>query len=662
MHFHRIYIFSIFIFGLISIQLSVQAQEPIDEDYLDAQEETSEATEMLELLEQLKQQPLDLNKVSRDELLQIPFLLPVQAELIIQYRKTLGHYTDFLELYNIPELSPEIIDSIRPFLIISMPTPINLTFDSRIRLKGLLSPNQDEPDSPLKVYQRYHVTTGEKMSAWFLLEKDPGEKQLNDFQSASIARTKLPLNSQLILGNFNVKIAQGLILSGPYGQALAADPLSPFKNHTPTIQPYRSVNENSALRGFAWQMEKEQFKYLLFVSNARRDANLTPDGKITSLYESGIHQTASEVEKKQRTTEQLVGTSFSSSFFNKIRIGFTFLASHFQHPFVNQEPERKRFAFQGRDNYFYGFDFNYLQAPFTLVGELAWQKSGQPALTTGFVFSKRQLQALLFYQYYSPQFYNIHGRAWGSFMSLPQNNEGFYAGLKYRLLKNTRLNAYLNFSRTPWRTYLEKMPVESRKSMLQLTQQINRNCRLSVYTRISQDTQGYSYLNQYLLSQTALLSNLYYHLRVQVEYKLQPYLKFRTRFEKKWAKAPQDNLFISSISPKLDSGTLIYHQLQGNIKPAIDFQVRYYLFHVSDYPARLYAYEADVPGMMTNFLFQDLGSRWYFSGRYTWQGRVVLAFKFATTYFKNQYMNGTAFEMPDLSIRRELSLCCDVQF
>ncbi|MBN2091420.1 helix-hairpin-helix domain-containing protein, partial [candidate division KSB1 bacterium] len=619
MPYFKLLIYLTCVFGFLLNISSAPAQEPNNEDYFDTQEETSEATEIIELLEHLKKHPIDLNKASRDELLQIAFLLPVQVDQILQYRKTAGLFTDILELYHIPELSTETIDMIRPYLTISTVPPINLTFNSRIRIKGLLSSKQDKLVSPLKIYQRYHISTGEKVNAWILLEKDPGEKPLNDFQSAAFVIDNFLQNSKLLIGNYNVKIAQGLILSGPYGQALAADPLSPLQNHSRIIQPYRSVNENSALHGLAWQFEKASSKYLFFISNAKRDANLTPDGEITSLYDSGIHQTPSELKKKQRTTEQLYGATFSSSFFKKILIGMTFLASHFEHPFVSLEPERKRFAFQGRDNQFYGFDFNILQAPLSLSGEIAWQKSGHHAITTGIVISQRGLQALLFYRNYSPQFYSIHGRAWGNFMSIPKNEEGFYAGLKYRLTKNTKLSAYLNFSRTPWRTYFEKMPVESRKSRLQITHQLNKSCHFVLSTHMGEETQGYSYSNQYHLNRTVLLSNRYYHLRFQMDFKLLPYLKFRMRFEKKWAKMPEDNLLITNILPKFNTGTLIYHQLQGNIKPTTDFQIRFYLFHISEYPARLYAYEADIPGIMTNFLFQDQGYRWYFSGRYHWQ-------------------------------------------
>ncbi len=655
----RIYLNSLLTIGFLLIQFSAQAQEPNDEDYFDNQEETSEATEIAELLEQLKQHPLDLNKASRDELLQIPFLLSVQVDQILQYRIANGHFNDFSELNNIPELSAETIERIQPYLTISTTPPIKLNFDSRLRIKGLLS---EETDSPLRIYQRYHISTGEKLNAWILLEKDPGEKTLNDFQSASMVIDKLPQNSRLLIGNYRVKIAQGLILSGPYGQTIATDPLSPVQNHFRTIQPYRSVNENSALFGLAWQAGQERFRSIIFVSNANRDANLTPDKKITSLYDTGIHQMPSELRKKQSTTENLYGATFSSSLFDKMQIGITFLASHFQHPFINHEPDRKRFAFQGQDNHFYGFDFNFIQASLNLAGEFAWQKSGHHAFTTGIVLSQRGLQALLFYRNYAPQFHNIHGRAWGSFMSIPQNEEGFYAGLKYRLLKNTKINAYLNFSRTPWRTYYEKMPVESRKSMLQLTHRLNKNCLFTISSRIGEETQAYSYLNQHHLNQDALLSNFYHHLRFQMDFRLSPQLKFRSRYEKKWAKTPADNLFLTNINTKSSTGTLIYHQLQWNLKPAWDFQIRFYLFDVSDYPARLYAYEADIPGMMTNFLFQNRGNRWYFSGRYYWQKRVALAFKFATTGLKEQSRNGSLFEMNNQSISQELSLCCDIQF
>jgi len=60
--------------------------------------------------------PVNLNTATVDELTQIPDIGPVLATAIVEYREEYGKYLDIKELLDIPGITNELYDRIKPYV------------------------------------------------------------------------------------------------------------------------------------------------------------------------------------------------------------------------------------------------------------------------------------------------------------------------------------------------------------------------------------------------------------------------------------------------------------------------------------------------------------------------------------------------------------------
>lgn len=616
------------------------AQTQYEEELLENQEETVDQTELLERLERLRRAPINLNTTDAAGLTRIPFILPIHAKAIVEFRKKHGHFTTVSELTGVPNLPGDFPEILTPYLYISRPVkkpglPYAISTRTRINRKIEKSIGFQEgiyANSPLKFYQRITFQLKDNFDFGILFEKDNGEQLLNDFQATYLKFNNLPFNSQVLLGNFSVRIGQGLIHWGSYGLGLSANPVSAILQTGRQLKPYRSVAENNALQGVGWRIETTHFNAIVFASEISRDATLDTTNSITSFYTSGLHRTETELSKINQVTEKLHGASLAFVPVAPLRIGVTYSRTNFNKKIIPADSTRKRFAFTGTTNQLMGLDFYLFLGQFNFFGEIARSQNNQYAMTSGVVLSKKAITLTFLYRSYAAGFHSLHGRGFGSFSGSPQNEIGFFSGVRFRPLKNTIINAWFDFSRTPWRTYWQEMPIASKRTFFQFSQNINNNWHITLQWRANEREQNYSYLNEFNINKTQILPKLSQNIRLQINYRLSDRFLLRNRIEKKWMKFIHRALWHQSEMNRQE-GWIAFQDIRVKIRNSLQLHGRLCFFDAPSNDIKVYAFENSVPGVMTNRMFIGRGSRWYLLAKYKLNKTVHWALKFSSDFF-----------------------------
>lgn len=639
-----------------------QAQTRSEEDLLENETETSDETDLPELLEALRRQPVQLNQATATELTVIPFILPGFARSIVEYRQKFGYFTDLAQLAEIPELPTDFAETIRPYVTLDEARPLALHFSSRTRIKRQLDLPPEFSDStyfnsPVKFYQRFQFQFSEQIQSGILLEKDSGENNYRDYQSFFLNWQNLPFNSQIIVGDYSFSSGLGLILGGPYGASLSADPISSANRQFQVLKPFQSVDENSAFRGLAWRADPKRVTTQIIFSHRELDASLDEFGQVRSIYTAGVHRNARELAKKDQVEEQVLGAAVLFEPNPGLKFGGTLVDFQYNRSFICTDSVRSRFAFVGKHNQLGSFSFNYIHRWLSFSGEFARGLNQTHAVTTGSTLALRDLVVNLLYRYYDPAFQSPRGRAFGQFSETPQNETGFFSAVRYRFSRRTLLQSYFDFSRQPWRSYLNTMPRESKNFYVQLNQKINPNWAVTTQYRIRRVEESATVEDAYGHEKKYLIPKISQNLRLQVDINLSAYFLIRSRIEKKWTKFVHSTLWENARLPD-QQGWLVYQQVNLRLRNRLAVYGRISFFDISDYEARIYSFENDLPGNLTNRMLMHRGSRWFGMLVYNPSPWLRCALKMSTDYFDKRTEDET--EVPGTK-NNELAFLIDLE-
>ncbi|HMU76923.1 MAG TPA: helix-hairpin-helix domain-containing protein, partial [Bacteroidia bacterium] len=113
------------------------------ENIANTADESADLTELTEQLQQLAANPINLNKATREDLLQTGLFSEVQADAIIEHREISGKFISLYELQSIDYLSLEDIEEILPYVTVGNTEDIKATLkkifsdgNSRLIVRG----------------------------------------------------------------------------------------------------------------------------------------------------------------------------------------------------------------------------------------------------------------------------------------------------------------------------------------------------------------------------------------------------------------------------------------------------------------------------------------------------------------------------------------------
>ncbi len=612
----------------------VNGQSPDIEDLLEHMDEYDDSSEILRYLQDKAEHPINVNTASVQEFQTIPWISPIMAAKIIHYREKHNGIRDVKELRQLPGME-NTFHIIEPFLTATYQPSFQLAFESRHRLQRRLVLPQGYRDStftggPEKFYTRLQGTVAGNLFLGMLTEKDAGEKAFTDHTAVAIKVTLSP-NIKIVGGHYSYECAQGLVFWGAYKMFKGSNPVAPAKQRARGLKPFLSTNENAAFNGIGLQTNVASFQLDIFYSNKKRDAHIENDLIIT-MPNTGYHRTETEISRRNRLQEELFGGHLNVPLWRYARIGVSYQYLQFDKPFAQNKKYWQLHSYDCQYNHVVGMNVDATVDPFNFFAEIAQSRSTGKALFAGLWFGRENIETILSWRYYEPEFYNIYSNAFGEY-SGNQNEKGVYFGWRAQPFSGTRISFFLDNYEKIWPVKSTSMPDGGTELLVQVEQQMNKKLDLTVRLKHKVKHTDVDAIDRFGNDVKNNAETGQNNGRIQVDYSPLPGLHFRSRFELTWNKWRH---ITETMLPCADSlGTFLYHDVR--IKPFSNLLIytRWTSFDAPLYPLRFYQFENEHPGTMRIKMLYGRGQRWYILGRYSSSFLRVSA-KYEYTFYDNR--------------------------
>jgi len=605
---------------------SLVAQDPQLEQLLEQQKQYSDISELIELLAKFEKEPIDLNRATAEQLAQLPWISTVLAVAIVKYRTGYGRFRQVDDLQKIPGFNPELLPILKKYVTVAAQKKApELDLSTRVRVSRNLEGN-NTPDNyllPFKTYQRLILTYGNHIRMGGLLEKDRDERRLDDLRLFFVEYHDRFGGNQLILGNYRLEFGWGLVFGNPYAFFKGTDPIYPAKRRGRGMLGYTLVDENASLYGLSGQFCSKIHRFVFFISSAKLDASLDSRGYVTNFYRSGYHRTSAELNRKDQLSEDLFGARLFINPTDYFSMGLTYYQSRFDRPVARSNNSWQRFAFAGKMNELVGMDFSLTVGQFNWFGEMARSKNHGFGMLTGCHIDTRPLELVILVRNYSKNFTSFHANSFREQGQTPQNEQGVYFGVELRPRRRLKFSLYFDQFRFPWRTYRLPMPSGGKELFFRTKYKPMKNLALSLKFTSKQKDQKISGI-------PAIVVRHQKRLRFQVEFRPGGKLRFRNRIERSWTNYGDDMTF--HRAPHF-TGILLYQDISLAFSKQFDLAARITFFDTDGYESRIYQFEHDVPGILTNQMLYGTGSRWYFRFRWRISAAIRLSMKISSTQF-----------------------------
>lgn len=639
-------------------------EENIEQLSMDEEEKNWE--DELEELSNRLQEPININSISKQGLEQFPFLTDIQIENILAYVYIHGQMQTIYELQLVKEMDKRTIDLLLPFICV-LPIPEKRGFP---RLKTLLKYGKQEIltrlDVPLytrKGYQknylgpsmyhslRYTYRYGDYLQMGFTGEKDAGEplfalynRKGYDYYSIYFLLHNLGRLKTLALGNYRLSFGQGLVLSTDFHLGKTYS-LSTADNRSGGIRKHGSTDEYNYFRGAAATVEiTPALQISVFYSHRSMDG-VVEEGKITSIYKTGLHRTEKEVEKANAFTLQLMGGN--ATYENKnLKVGMTGIYYFFNHTYKPELRTYAKYNLQGNNFYNVGIDYKYRWNRLTLTGEAATGKQGYALLNQLKYNVLTGYQLLLVHRYYSHDYWAMFAHSFGE-SSAPQNENGWYLAAEAAPFAHWKFFASLDLFSFPWWKYRISKPSQGVDVMFQSVYFPKRNLSMYVNYRYKQKERDMTGT-----SGKVVLSTYQHRFRYRLTYSPDNF-QLRTT---------ADYNHFHSRGQKEGQG----YQLTQSFTYIFSFPIKVSLqgtyFHTDDYDSRIYASER---GLLYTFYtpsYYGQGFRFSAHVRYDMNKAFMFLVKFGQTIYQDREAIGSGNDLIRGNKKADLQMQLRIKF
>ncbi|GJM31941.1 MAG: hypothetical protein DHS20C18_09420 [Saprospiraceae bacterium] len=692
----RVFYFLCFLFPVIgwaqSDTSSIELQEPpqqIIEDFLSnsESEEEFDFNTLYESLASYRDNPINLNKTSEEELRELNLLTDVQILNFLRYREVAGDLIAIYELQAVPGFDLLTIRTIQPFVSVSgslddFRVPIGKMLSdgknelylrwSRIleKQKGY-TPLEEGQDAqrylgdPNQLYLRYKHSYENKLSYGFTAEKDRGEafftgsnKKGFDYYSAHFyLRNYNKILKALAIGDYSISMGQGLVLYSGFASGKSSQTTN-IRRGGRTVRPYTSVNEASYLRGAAITLGlSDQLEFTAFGSYRGRDANLLFNDTLdqeaaafTSFNDSGLHRTSNEID------DQNAVKIFSAGGSLKYKTNKWHLAVNAMYDKANKslQPTLRpynQFYFQTDRILNVSLDYAFRIRNFSFFGETARSDNGAIATVNGVLAGlDRRVDLSILHRSYPRNYQSIYADPFGE-TSGGRNETGLYIGTEIRPTKGWIISAYYDVWQHPWLRFLVDAPSKGNEYRIRITHFKKRTYQAYIEVRNEVKEKNATLFDA---KTRAVLPNQTFQTRLHFAYSLSKTVELRSRI---------DFGFTDNEVNDLQKGFVVYQDIlyKPNDFP-LSFTARLALFDTDGFQSRFYSYENNL--LYTFYIppYYNKGSRFYLNLRYRGIRKLTIEYRIAQTFWSNQDTFGSSLEEIQGQRRTEMAAQVKYQF
>lgn len=639
--------------------------ENVIEDIVGESDQEFQFDTYAENLELYRESPLDLNEVDKERLESLGLLNDIQIESLLHYRHRYGEIHSIYELLGIPHFNPDIIHRIEPFVATqSKPVPpLQLkkvlkygrhdlflrNSMTLVKKKGYSAPDTSGSSrylgNPMQIYLRYKFHYHNRIQAGITAEKDPGEAFFSgnnpkgfDFYSGHFFYTGSKAVQALALGDYAINTGQGLVLWSGFGFGKSTSVLETRKSG-PILKPYSSAGEYRFFRGAATTLRFGDWKTTVFASAKASDGNLAlPDTIdpelqfVSSLQETGLHRTPNELADKNSTWQYHSGVhlSWSSSHFD---LGMTGLFTHLSKELIPNERLDNQFAFRGNQLINGSVDYNWMYHNMLIYGETAISNNLAMATLNGLLYNLDDRSAIsILFRHYDTAYQSLLSNSFAE-SSGTQNETGLYLALETQLSAKLKLKGFIDMYRFPWLSFTADAPSAGHEWFGELDWQPMYGINASIRYRNEQKWKNLSGDLSPIDHTEAVFKS---SLRFDLNYQINVSLKSKTRVELSRYSQGQS---------KTETGFLAYQDFSWSLyELPLKISARYALFDISDYHARIYAYESDVLYAFSVPAYQGRGGRIYALINWKINPHIQMWFRISNTWYLDRNVISSGLE------------------
>ncbi len=671
-----------FLFLLLSVVLGNAQDYPRKEVSLERlvdelfpfQEADVNYEDLYENLAQMLLQPLDLNKVTEEQLQSLLLLRPIEIKALLDYRQQNGPFLSVYELQVIPGFSRDLFLKIIPFVTVPEATgklnqvlfkrmmePGNheliMRYERTLETREGFQPSEEDGQkdyvgSPNKYYVRYRSYQPGDFSVGFTAEKDPGERwQWNpsrrvfgiDYTSGHLQWQQKGVIQNLILGDFQVQFGQGIALGSSFGFGKNAESVTTVRRSNLGFLPYTSLYEAGHLRGGAVSLALQRHLTLhAFYSSRGRDGNLNNDSLqvsdvATSFTFTGLHRTTSELENQNAITEKNLGAVLSWKY-PSLEAGVISHHTRFNIPLFRERTPYNQFTFSGNENTNVGAYLNYSFQNITFFSEFSHSVHHGSALATGLAASPTsKLDLALHYRRFARNYYSFFSNAFSE--SGTQNEHGVYWGWKYTFSRKYWISGYVDLFSFPWLRFRVYAPSEGFETLARFNYAPAKG--MLIYLQYRQEKKDRNLSNESAQYQTAPATrqNIWFH----TEYRISPSLTAKSRVQ--WSNF--------SFNHNLTEGLTVLQDLAFS-KGKFTLSGRYALFNTDDFENRQYVFEKDVYMAFSFPAYFGVGVRQYLIVQYQITRHLEVWLRWARTEYRDRDQIGSGNELIDGNTRNDV--------
>jgi len=313
------------------------------------------------------------------------------------------------------------------------------------------------------------------------------------------------------------------------------------------------------------------------------------------------------------------------------------------------------YEFVGNENHLVAFDFDLYLGGVNIFGEWARSHTGAIAGVTGaFVGLSKAADFIICVRNYPRDFISLHGFGFGERNGPPQNEIGIYTGLRLRLARGAILSGYYDQFTFPWQTATVPFPIEGTDFLLRA--ELRPFERFDVDVKYKAEVKGdaVSAEDEFGRSVTRLAERRQQNGRITTTLDVSRDLRVQGRVE--FVKVGYAEF------GKGGRGLLLYQDLRWKPAPQLSVCARLAFFDTDSYDARIYEFESDLRGSVSNPALYGKGRRWYLTVGYTLFDGVGFSAKCSQTYRDDLKVIGSGLDQIDGNVETRLTAQVDIRF
>jgi hypothetical protein len=495
-----------------------------------------------------------------------------------------------------------------------------------------------------KIYNRFVINKDNNLRVGILTEKDPGEKSINDFTTFHLYARDIGIIKNFIAGDFLFEFGHGLALWSRYSINKGIETVGILPRNGKGIIPYLSSDENMFLRGAAVQFSYNKLNFYAFYSVRNYDGSIDQStNQIISIRLDGFHRDSSEAAHRKIINEKLFGISADYIFGETGSVGFLYYNSTFGNDFRHNsllDPSGYRF------DYFAG-NYNLSFGKIYLSGETAYNKISLASINSAEIIVDKNFSLLFSYRNYAYDYWSLHSNGFGE-KDGTQNESGFYSGLRWRT-NYGNFSFYYDQFKCPVGDEKLPLPIKGNEFLIYYSAQPFRNTefRLRYTNQLKEIVAAVS-------GEYGTVSRRNDNLRAELLYKLSKSIQMRSRIE--FVK-----IYPTSISES-ENGLLIFQDVRYAPSSSINLSGRIVFFQTNSYDSRVYEFENDLVGVMTNPPLYGDGIRWYLTAIYNTLFGLSVSMKYSELIKPNEKTLGSGDTLINSNVDNRLSFQLDFKF